>query len=85
MNVVVMERSPMGAVLFGAGSHRFYWNGVGATVRLFFGDALVTIDGLRGWAAMTEREAKEEVRFFLMLGRNNTLYDQNLPSNGVTA
>ncbi len=41
---------------------RFYWNGPGSRVRLFWAQTLLTLRETEGWSAMTLDEAKEQVR-----------------------
>jgi len=67
--IKVTDRGVTGAVIFTArtaqGETRFFWSGRGSAVRLMFGDQIVTIDGLRGWNASSEKEAREQIADFL--------------------
>ncbi len=60
----IVERGVTNDVIIAARGARFHWAGPGATVRLVFGDALVSIDSLQGWAAADESEARAQVRDF---------------------
>lgn len=64
--VTVEEVGPTGSAILSAvvrgTRERFYWNGPGSTVRMFWAQTLITVDCLDRWPAADLSEAKAQVR-----------------------
>ena len=67
--VTIDETGPTGAAIFSAvvsgRRERFYWNGPGSTVRLFWAQLIIPLDSLGGWYAADIAEAKAQVREYV--------------------